>query len=176
MNNTSKPFTTTELCDIIQSQGERLMDLIDTKIVKLLTQNARANSSEIADKVNLSISAVIERIKKLENNDIIVGYTALLNPAKLGKDVMALMSVTLEHPKFNDGFISAVNKNSHITECFYLAGEFDYQLKVITDNTAMLEKVLNTIKSIAGVSKTKTNIVLSVTKNERNAAVDVSVE
>ncbi len=152
------------------------MDNIDLNILTLLIKNARVNSSEIADKVNLSPSAAIERIKKLENNGIITGYTAIIDPSKLGKDVMALMSVAIEHPKYNDVFIKAVASNNHITECFYLAGEFDYQLKVITDNTAMLERVLNTIKSIPGVSKTKTNIVLSVTKNDHNVAIDINEE
>ncbi len=152
------------------------MDNIDLNILTLLLNNARVNSSEIADKVSLSPSAAIERIKKLENNGIITGYTAIVDPAKLGKDVMALMSVAIEHPKYNDVFIKSVALNNHITECFYLAGEFDYQLKIITDNTATLERLLNTIKSIPGVSKTKTNIVLSVTKNDHNIAIDLKEE
>ena len=152
------------------------MDNIDLNILTLLLNNARVNSSEIADKVSLSPSAAIERIKKLENNGIITGYTAIVDPAKLGKDVMALMSVAIEHPKYNDVFIKSVALNNHITECFYLAGEFDYQLKIITDNTATLERLLNTIKSIPGVSKTKTNIVLRVTKNDHNIAIDLKEE
>jgi Lrp/AsnC family leucine-responsive transcriptional regulator len=152
------------------------VDNIDLNILTLLLNNARVNSSEIADKVSLSPSAAIERIKKLENNGIITGYTAIVDPAKLGKDVMALMSVAIEHPKYNDVFIKSVALNNHITECFYLAGEFDYQLKIITDNTATLERLLNTIKSIPGVSKTKTNIVLSVTKNDHNIAIDLKEE
>ena len=144
------------------------MDKTDRAILSLLTKNARANASEIAEKVNLSTSACIERIKKLEGNGVILGYTTVTDNTKLGKDVLALMSIAIEHPKYNDGFVKAVQQNANITECFYLAGEFDYHVKIIADNTAMLEQVLNTIKSIAGVSKTKTNIVLSVTKNHIN--------
>lgn len=142
------------------------MDNTDYKILQCLSKNARANSSEIAEKVKLSTSAVIERIKKLEAGGVIKGYTAILDPHKLNKDVTAMMSVAIDHPKFNDGFVQAVTGNHHITECLYIAGEFDYLLKVITDNTKMLESVLNEIKSIPGVSKTKTNIVLSIPKNE----------
>ena len=145
------------------------MDKIDRTILSLLTKNARANSSEIAEKVSLSPSACIERIKKLEANGLITGYTAIVDNEKLGKDVLALMSVAIEHPKYNDGFVKAVEQNKNITECFYLAGEFDYYIKVMTDNIVKLEKVLNSIKSIPGVSKTKTNIVLNVTKNQPNA-------
>jgi len=145
------------------------MDKIDRKILSLLSKNARANSSEIAEKVSLSPSACIERIKKLEASGIITGYTAIVDHAKLGKDVLALMSVAIEHPKYNDGFVKAVAQNKNIIECFYLAGEFDYYIKVLTDSIVKLEAVLNSIKSIPGVSKTKTNIVLNVTKNQPNA-------
>ena len=147
------------------------MDNTDRSILALLTKNARANSSEIAEKVSLSPSACIERIKKLESNGIITGYTAIVDNAKLGRDVLALMSVAIEHPKYNDGFVKAVTQNKNITECFYLAGEFDYYIKVLTDNIVKLEEVLNSIKSIPGVSKTKTNIVLNVTKNQPNALI-----
>jgi Transcriptional regulators len=152
------------------------MDNTDIKILNCLSANARANASEIAEKVKLSTSAVIERIKKLENSDTILGYTVILNPQKLNKDVIAMMSVAIDHPKFNDGFVEAVMQNHHITECLYIAGDFDYLLKVITDNTQMLEGVLNEIKSIPGVSKTKTNIVLSSPKNEYSIPLRVKTK
>ena len=78
------------------------------------------------------------------------------------------MSVAIEHPKYNDGFIKAVLANPDIIECFYLAGEFDFYLKIITDNIDKLECNLNAIKSIPGVSKTMTNIVLSTPKNKHD--------
>lgn len=152
------------------------MDNTDYKILQCLTKNARANSSEIAEKVKLSTSAVIERIKKLEASGTIKGYTAIIDPQKLNKDVTAMMSVAIDHPKYNDSFVAATVGNPHITECLYIAGDFDYLLKVITDNTKMLESVLNDIKSIPGVSKTKTNIVLSSPKNEYNVPIKVRKE
>jgi len=134
-------------------------------------KNARANSSEIAEKVKLSTSTVIERIKKLENSGVIKGYAAIIVPEKLGKDVTALISVAIDHPKFNDGFVAAVKDNRHIAECLYIAGEF-----VVTDNTKTLESVLNEIKSIPGVSKTQTSIVLSSPKNEYSVPIKAKKE
>lgn len=142
------------------------MDNIDSKILQLLSQNARASASEIAGKVNLSTSAVIERIKKLENSGTILGYITVIDPSKLNKDVTAMMNVAIDHPKYNDSFVYTVSKMPQITECMYIAGDFDYLLKVITDDTKELEKVLNEIKCIEGVSKTKTSIVLSSLKHE----------
>ncbi len=147
------------------------MDNIDNKILHCLAKNARMNSSDIAKKVKLSTSAVIERIKKLESSGTILGYIAVVNPAKLNKDVIAMMNVAIDHPKYNDGFVAAVAKNPHITECMYIAGDFDYLLKVLTDNTKTLEEVLNEIKGIEGVSKTKTSIVLSSPKHEYSIPV-----
>lgn len=142
------------------------MDNTDIKIINLLRKNARSNASEIAEKIKLSVSAVIERMKKLEASGFVLGYTVLLDHSKIGKDVVAMMSISIEHPKYNDAFEAAVIQNPNITECHYVAGDFDYLLKVITDNTKSLEKVLNEIKSLQGVSKTKTSIVFSSPKNE----------
>lgn len=152
------------------------MDNTDIKIINLLRKNSRANASEISEKIKLSVSAVIERIKKLENSGVILGYTVMLNNQMIGKDVMALMSVSIDHPKYNDAFEAAVLQNPHITECHYIAGDFDYLLKVVTENTKSLERVLNDIKSVQGVSKTKTNIVFSTTKNDHSVALKAKKE
>jgi Lrp/AsnC family leucine-responsive transcriptional regulator len=143
-----------------------LMDNIDIKIINSLRNNSRVNASDIAEKVNLSVSAVIERIKKLESSGIIKQYTVVLDTNKLGKDVMALISVSIEHPKFNETFVESVMQNPQIVECHYIAGDFDFLLKVITESTQTLEKILNDIKCVNGVSKTKTMIVLSTIKND----------
>lgn len=147
------------------------MDSIDVKIVNCLIDNSRTNASEIAEKVQLSVSAVIERIKKLESSGIIKKYTVILDSALLGKDVTALIMVSLEHPKYNASFIEATMQHDQISECHYIAGDFDYLLKVSTFNTKRLERVLNDIKSVQGVSKTKTMIVLSTMKNEYSTIV-----
>ncbi|MCK9471990.1 MAG: Lrp/AsnC family transcriptional regulator [Bacilli bacterium] len=142
------------------------MDIIDVKIINALINNSRCNASEISDMVGLSVSAVIERIKKLEIAGIIKKYTVVLDHAILGKDVSALIMVTLDHPKYNEGFVKAMIEHDSISECHYLAGDFDYQLKISTYSTKRLERVLNDIKGIPGVSKTKTMVILSTLKNE----------
>lgn len=147
------------------------MDGIDVKILNALINNSRCNASEISDIVGLSVSAVIERIKKLETSGIIKKYTVILDNALLGKDVSGLIMVSLDHPKYNEGFIKAVVEHDAICECHYLAGDFDYQLKVSTFSTKRLERLLNDIKGIPGVSKTKTMIILSTLKNEYSNSI-----
>ena len=142
------------------------MDAIDYKILSCLRDNARENATNIGVKINLSTSAVIERIKRLEASGIIEQYTMVTNQEKVGRDLTAFISVSLEHPMYNEGFIDKVKDNDEITECHYIAGDFDFILKVITKAGKNLETVLNYIKGIKGVSLTRTSVVLSTNKNE----------
>lgn len=148
------------------------MDTIDAKILRLLQKNARITVSEISGEINLSISAVSDRLKKLESSGIIEKFTTIINPAHLKKNLIASMFISLERPKFTDVFVEFVKGEDEILECNYLAGDYDYELKIITENTTTLEQLLNRIKSIKGVQKTKTIVVLSVVKNNYSIAPD----
>lgn len=142
------------------------MDKIDKAILQLLKNNARITASEIGNQINLSVPAVSDRIKKLETSGIIKQYTAIINPEQFGKFLTAIMFITLERPRFTDRFVEFVNQEEEILECHYLAGDFDYALKIVTESTSTLEKLLNRIKSVQGVQKTRTVIVLSTVKND----------
>ena len=142
------------------------MDIIDYNILACLKENSRENATAIGAKINLSTSAVIERIKKMESAGLIEKYTTIINQSALGRETTAFISVSLEHPRYNEDFIRLVEENSSIAECHYIAGDFDFILKVITKNGKMLESVLNFIKSINGISLTRTYVVLSTNKCE----------
>ncbi len=142
------------------------MDLIDYRILACLKDNSRENATNIGAKINLSTSAVIERIKKLESSGLIERYTTIINQSALGREIMAFIYVSLEHPKYNEEFIRLVNENTSIAECHYIAGDFDFILKVVTQKGKMLEEILNYIKAINGVSLTRTSVVLSTNKCE----------
>ena len=142
------------------------MDDLDRKILGCLRENARLSASAISARVSLSVSAVIERIRKLEQSGVIRQYTTLLDPALIGRDICAYISVSLEHPKHNENFSQRVRENTHIDECHYVTGDFDFLVKVATDSTHSLESVLGEIKSIRGVSLTRTLVVLSTIKQD----------
>lgn len=142
------------------------MDLIDYQILECLKNNSRENATNIGAKINLSTSAVIERIKKLENTGVICGYTTLINQSALGRELMAFIYVSLEHPKYNEGFVKKIKENNLIAECHYIAGDFDFILKVLAKSGKNLEEILNYIKSTEGVSLTRTSVVLSTNKCE----------
>ena len=136
------------------------MDNIDIKIIQCLTKDARINASQISSTVNLSVSAVIERMKKLENSGLIRGYTALIDERMAGYDVQAMISIRLEHPKFNQSFAKQMQEHSCVMECYYITGDFDYIARISAGSTEELTKVLNDIKQIPGVSLTRTYVVL----------------
>lgn len=142
------------------------MDLTDYKILSHLKENARANATEIGEKINLSTSAVIERIKKLENSGIIKQYTTIIDQKVSGRDIMSFINVRLEHPKFFESFVDEINENNLVMECYYIAGDFDFILKVVASDSKELEDILNRVKSINGVSMTRTSVVLSTNKCE----------
>lgn len=142
------------------------MDKIDMKILRCLRDNARLTASAIGEQINLSVSAVIERIKKLESNGVIKGYTIDIDQSKMGNDMVALMEVSLKHPDYYDRFVELVNKDCNISSCYYQTGEFDFVIHIVTDSTDGLERVYKNIKGFEGVSRTETHFVLKTVKEE----------
>lgn len=141
-------------------------DGVDYAILNCLKENARMTSSEIGKKINLSVSAVIERIKKLEKNEIIQGYTVSLNQAKMGNVLVAIMEVSLEHPKYYDEFAEMIKENNNIQSCYYRTGEFDFILIIYTDSPDSLEQIHRKVMNMRGIQATKTHFVLKVVKND----------
>ncbi|MDF2986937.1 MAG: Transcriptional regulator [Eubacterium sp.] len=141
------------------------MDSIDLSIIDLLQKDGRASISEIGSKINLSVSAVGERIKKLEKSGVIQQYTVIIDGKHFNKELTALMFISLDSPKFVDKFMKFVDEEHDILECHYIAGNYDYMIKIVTNNPATLEHLLNKIKSVPGIAKTYTNVVLKTVKN-----------
>ena len=104
-------------------------------------------------------------MRKMENSGCIERYTAIFSESAMGRDVSAFISVGMEHPKYVEGFVSTVNGHKDIIQCYYMAGDFDFLLHVVTASTSTLTRVLEDIKRIPGVSKTRTHLVLRTDKN-----------
>lgn len=140
------------------------MDMIDVKILEVLQENSRVSISELSKRVNLSLSAVSERLKKLEASDIINAYTIILDPRLLGKELSVYISIGLESASQTREFLDFVQDEPEILECHYITGEYDYLLKVTTANTQTLEMIMTKIKSFSGIKRTQTNVILSTMK------------
>ncbi|XXF81170.1 Lrp/AsnC family transcriptional regulator [Myxococcaceae bacterium GXIMD 01537] len=151
------------------------MDALDYRIIDLLQRDGRATQLEISRTVGLSQPAVAERIRKLEDRGVIKGYTAQVDAAQLGKDITAFIGVNIEHPKYFEGFAKMVLALPEVLECHRVAGQDSYLLKVRTENTKTLDGLLvETLRTISGVTRTHTTIVLSSIKEETYVHVSSS--
>lgn len=142
------------------------MDNLDQQILACLKENSREKASTISKKINLSVSAVLERIHKLEQSGVIRGYTVITNKKMLGIGMQALMEVSLEHPKYYEDFCRAVSEMKEAASCYYVNGAFDFLLRIYARDAEDLEGIHTKVKNIRGVSGTKTYIALRTVKEE----------
>ncbi len=140
------------------------MDEIDIKILDILQARGRTKRNELADKIGLSLPSASERLRKLEESKYIVGYIAIVDYRKLGKDITAFISVIIDSSKRYQNFIDHATAQEEILECHAITGEGSYLLKVRTESTITLEKLLSQIQSWPGITGTRTNLVLSTSK------------
>lgn len=145
------------------------MDSLDYQILSILKENARKKASDISKEIHLSVSTVIERIRKLETAGMIESYTIITNDHRLGNDVTALMEVSLDHPRYGDAFTSRILEHPNIVSCYYLTGEFDYLIKISCRSSEHLEQIHKWIKDQDGVCATRTHFVLRTVKNIHSA-------
>lgn len=141
------------------------LDSIDHQLIELLQENSRIKVSELAEKVNLTVPAVSDRIKKLEEKELIKRYSAQIDFKKAGYDVTAFIFVFMESSKYYHSFTQKAMHEPEILECHSITGEGSHILKVVTENTSSLEKILSKIQAWPGVTGTKTNVVLSTIKD-----------
>src|SRR5579862_3781516 len=119
-----------------QTTSDVSIDATDIAILKLLQQNAKITVKEISDKVHLSTSPVHERIKRMESNGIIKQYATLVDPDKVKKGLMVICYVSLKQHDKNAGtkFIKYINELNEVIECYNISGEFDFMLKVVSED------------------------------------------
>ena len=141
-----------------------VLDDIDVKIIETLQRKGRTRRNDLAELVGLSLPSVSERLRKLEENQIITGYHATVDAKRLGKDITAFIFVTVDSSRHYAQFLEHAHAVDEILECHAITGEGTHLLKVRTTNTVSLEKLLGKIQSWAGVQSTRTNLVLSTTK------------
>jgi Lrp/AsnC family transcriptional regulator, leucine-responsive regulatory protein len=144
------------------------LDVTDKKILNLLQQNSKANIKEIALKIGLTQTPTYERIKRLEKDGVIKNYIAVLDKEKVGYTIEVFCQVTLlVHSKdMITRFENAINKLDEVMECFHVAGNYDYLLKIIVKDMncyqAFLKNKLSVLDSVANVQST---FVMSSTKD-----------
>ena len=142
------------------------MDTTDNEILACLRENARMPASHIGKRVNLSVSSVLERIRRMESQGIITRYTAVLDHSQLGRPLTLLIGVSMEHPKYHAAFKKAVLDDPDIMRCEYLTGKLDFILRVSVASHTELQLLHQRIANMPGVSYITTYYVLETVKDE----------
>jgi Lrp/AsnC family transcriptional regulator, leucine-responsive regulatory protein len=146
-----------------------MLDRRDLEILGVLQRDGRATYAEIAGRVGLSPSSVHQRVRKLEQAGVIKGYRAAIDLDAVGLAVTALVSIMPLDPKQPDDLPDRVLELPEVVDCFSVAGDENYVLKVRTKTTTHLEDLLRQIREKAGV-QTRTTVVLSIPFEDRPVA------
>ena len=136
------------------------MDEIDTQIIALLRANGRASFASIGPKVGLSPHGTADRVRRLEQAGVITGYTAEVDPVRVGRSVDALVDVRLLPSTDPDRFEELVAGLPAVTELVFLTGRFDYQVRVACKDAEDLDQTVRAVRRDGGAAATETRIVM----------------
>lgn len=144
------------------------MDAIDKNLLQLLQTDTKKTTKELSVKLNLSVTAVYERIKKLEREGIIDKYVALLNRNKINKGFMVFCHLKLlQHTKeFINQFEKEVVKLNEVLECFHVSGDYDYILKIcVKDMEEYREFMVTKLTTLQHIGSTHSTFMIGEVKN-----------
>ena len=148
---------------------------LDVKVLKFLMRNGRATWAELGQFLHLSAPSAADRVRKLEQRGVIMGYAALVDAASVGRPLTAYISVSLDSHRNRAAFLRAIYKMEQVAECHHVAGDDDYLLKVRCRGTQDLDHLLATeLKGKLGVARTRTTIVLSTAKESVRIPIAVA--
>ena len=148
------------------------MDTVDRKLLDALRANARATYAELARVVGLSAPAVHERVAKLEAANVITGYHAAIAPESLGYAMNALIGIFISDRADTDEIAAAVAALPVVEDCWFVAGEETFVLKVRIPDVAALESTIRELNAINGIARTRTTVVLSTKFEDRVPAAE----
>ncbi|GGP40444.1 AsnC family transcriptional regulator [Shewanella algicola] len=150
------------------------LDRIDRNILHELQIEGRISNVELSKRVGLSPTPCLERVKRLEKQGFINGYTALVNPHFLGASLLVFVEITLNRdtPDIFDRFNRAVQLLDDIQECHLVSGDFDYLLKTrVSDMSAYRRLLGETLLKLPSVSDTRTYVVMEEVKQTNKVAL-----
>lgn len=147
---------------------ETQLDDVDRKLLNYLQENARISNAELARRIELSPPGLQKRVRKLEEAGIIDQYATILNPEKVGFDMICFVQITLVRHKseFLKNFMDVLQEIPEVLEAYHITGEYDYLLKVVIRNRKHLEEfILETLSPLPGMDKIRTSMVLNKIKS-----------
>lgn len=152
---------------------EITLDNTDLQILDMMQSNARISNADLARELNMAPSAVLERVKKLENKNVIVRYSAQVNPAAIQQKLLAFIFIRSSEGFSCSGETSkALAQIPEVQEVHHIAGEDCYLIKVRTaDSASLMHLMRNSLQKIPNISSTKTTIVLETVKEQQQLVI-----
>lgn len=150
------------------------MDANDKKILQLLQKDSNLTHKQIAGLLNLSVTPVYERIKKLERTGVIQKYVALIDPIKVDRALVAYTSISLKEHSIDylKRFEEEIQQVLEVTECYHIAGQYDYLLKiVIRDMNEYQSVVMNKLAKMDNIANVQSSFVMTEVKKSTEVPV-----
>ena len=158
-----------------QRNSVRELDKIDRRILRILQQDGRIAMKELAEQVGLSVTPCIERVKRMERDEVISGYYARVNPHQLGASLLVFVEITLDHKSGNmfEQFRREVQRIPEVLECHLVSGDFDYLIKARIGEMADYRKLLGDILlQLPGAVQSKSYVVMEEIKESLAIAIE----
>ena len=148
----------------------KLLDELDTRILRRLNENARKSFRDIARELRVSISTISNRVKRLEKEGIVLGYAPLLDEKKLGYDVLAVIGIRISKGKLLE-VQRKIARDDRVVDVYDVTGEYDSVIIARLRNTRELDAFIKRLVAMENVERTYTHVVLNVVKQERRSPV-----
>ncbi len=148
------------------------LDATDLKIMRLMQENARINNADIARELGMAPSGILERVKKLENKQVILAYHAKINPVAVGQKLLSYMFIKTVDIIGDETVGKQLAEIPEVLEVHDIAGDDGYLIKVRTsDNEGLVDLMRKHLSKIGGITSTRTTIVLQTIKEEQNIVI-----
>lgn len=142
-----------------------LIDDVDREIIRMLQEDARVSFRKIAEKLNVSEATIFTRVKKLLKKNVIKGFTAIVSPEKVGKNITAFVLINAD-PKKLHNVLEALSRMNDVYEVYDVTGSYYALAKIRTEDQNKLANIIDNIGMIDGVISTETALVLRSVKEE----------
>ena len=144
-----------------------ILDKTDISILNILQEDGRITIKALAEKLSLSTTPIFERMKRLEKDGIIDKYVALVDQKRIDKKLSVFVSISLKNHtrSYLHKFVDEMNSYDEVQECFHIAGDFDFMLKVVLKDMEAYESfILSKLSVISNIAHVKSSFVLSKNK------------
>jgi Lrp/AsnC family leucine-responsive transcriptional regulator len=151
----------------IQRESVRGLDKLDRNILRILQQEGRISMKDLGERVGLSITPCIERVRRMERDGVITGYHAKVDPAALGAKLLVFVEITLNHKSASafEQFRREVLRIPEVQECHLVSGDFDYLIKARIHEMAEYRKLLGEmLLQLPGAAQSKSYVVMEEIK------------